>query len=160
MFTGFSPTKQLIIHVIHPLTMSRENLQDHSSSLCVGSPRPQLWQRSQALACSLSTWRIFLFHDTLVAMDWCWNPHSEGRSPCLRVKWKHSQKPGLLFLLPRCYYCSIIPSVQWFESLLVIKGVSADSDWSTRSCLLCSFLSSDARLLWHPVCLLLVSFES
>lgn len=34
MFTGFSPTKQLIIHVIHPLTMSTESLQDHSPA-CV-----------------------------------------------------------------------------------------------------------------------------
>lgn len=34
MFTGFSPTKQLIIHVIHPLTIATENLQDLSPA-CV-----------------------------------------------------------------------------------------------------------------------------
>lgn len=67
--TGFSPTTLLIIHVIHPLTMSTKKKKS-SSGLCVGSPRPPLRRRSEAPACSLGCTfkpRIFLFYEERVA---------------------------------------------------------------------------------------------
>lgn len=81
-------TKQLIIHVIHPLTMEAENLQDHSPA-CVWALQghssdsgAKLWPAR----CAAYSNGGFSSSSSFLAMDLGWNLHRWWRLSCLRVK--------------------------------------------------------------------------